>query len=90
MKTLRAADSADAIVDGLRWRRAEVYVPSSLRPLGVLDLALPRRIKRIRTAHVPQRPDRPKFDPAARADQPAGDAAAAARARRPQPSPGPG
>jgi hypothetical protein len=47
MKKLRAADSADAIVDGLRWRRAEVYVPSLLRPLSVLDLALPRRIKRI-------------------------------------------
>lgn len=68
MKTLRAADSADAIVDSLRWRRAEVYVPSSLRPLSVLDLALPRRIKRISPAHVPQRPDRPRADPAARAD----------------------
>jgi hypothetical protein len=59
MKTLRAADSADAIVDGLRWRRAEVYVPSSLRPLSVLALALPRRIKRTRPAHVPQRPHGP-------------------------------
>lgn len=68
MKTLRAADSADAIVDSLRWRRAEVYVPSSLRPLSVLDLALPRRIKRTSPAHVPQRPDRPRVDPAARAD----------------------
>ena len=47
MKELRAADRTDAIVDGLRWRRAEVYVPSSLRPLSVPDLALPRRIKRI-------------------------------------------
>ena len=68
MKTLRAADSADAIVDGLRRRRAKFYVPSSLRPSSVLDLALPRRIKRIRLAHVPQRPDRPRVDPAARAD----------------------
>jgi hypothetical protein len=47
MKKLRAADSADAIVDGLRRRRAKFYVPSSLRPPSVLDLALPRRIKRI-------------------------------------------
>ena len=36
MKKLRAADSADAIVDGLLRRRAAVYVPSSLRPLSVL------------------------------------------------------
>jgi hypothetical protein len=50
MKKLRASDSADAIVDGLR---AEVYVPSSLRPLSVLDLALPRRIKRIRRPSAP-------------------------------------
>ena len=68
MKKLRAADSADAIVDGLRRRRAEVYVPSSLRPLSVLDLALPRRIKRIvqrtfRSDQIAQ-----EFDPAARAD----------------------
>ena len=41
-----AADIADAIVDGLSRRRAEVYVPQSLRPLSVLDLALPRRLKR--------------------------------------------
>ncbi len=38
---------ADAIVDGLVRRRAEVYVPASLRPLSVLELALPRRIRRI-------------------------------------------
>jgi hypothetical protein len=31
MKTLRAADSADAIVDGLRWRRAEVYLRQPYR-----------------------------------------------------------
>jgi hypothetical protein len=30
MKKLHAADSADAIVDGLLRRRAAVYVPSSL------------------------------------------------------------
>jgi hypothetical protein len=45
MNKLRAANSAEAIVDGPRWRRAEVYVPSSLRPLSILDLALPRRTK---------------------------------------------
>ena len=78
------------MVDGLRRRRAEVYVPSSTRPLSVLDLALPRRIKPIvqrafRSDQIAQ-----EFDPAARADQPAGDAAVAARARRPQPSPSPG
>ena len=50
MNKLRASDSADAIVDGLRQRRAEVYVPSSLRPLNVLDLALPRGIKPIASA----------------------------------------
>jgi short-subunit dehydrogenase len=47
MKKLEAADVADAIVDGLRRRRPEVYVPASLRPLSVLDLALPRRLKRV-------------------------------------------
>lgn len=41
MKKLRAADITDASVDGPRRRRAEVYVPSSLRPLSVLELALP-------------------------------------------------
>jgi short-subunit dehydrogenase len=46
MKKLEPADIADAIVDGLRRRRAEVYVPRSLRPLSVLDLALPRRLRR--------------------------------------------
>ena len=46
MKKLEPADIADAIVDGLRRRRAEVYVPASLRPLSVLDLALPHRLKR--------------------------------------------
>jgi short-subunit dehydrogenase len=47
MKKLAPSDIADAIVDGLRGRRAEVYVPSSLRPLSVLDLAMPRRLRRL-------------------------------------------
>ena len=47
MKKLEAADIADAIVDGLRRRRAEVYVPASLRLLSVLELALPRRVKSV-------------------------------------------
>ena len=47
MKKLAATDIADAIVDGLRRRRAEVYIPSSLRPLSVLDLAMPRRLRRL-------------------------------------------
>jgi hypothetical protein len=68
MKKLRAADSADAIVDGLGWRRAEVFVPSSLRPLSVLDLALPRRIKRIVQRTFRSDPIAQEFDPAARAD----------------------
>ena len=68
MTKLRASDSADAIVDGVRRRRAEVYVPSSLRALSVLDLALPRRNKRIvqrtfRSDQIAQ-----EFDPAARTD----------------------
>jgi hypothetical protein len=69
MTKLRAADSADAIVDGLRRRRAKFYVPSSLRPPSVLDLALPRRIKRI--VHRAFRSDQiaQEFDPAARADR---------------------
>jgi NADP-dependent 3-hydroxy acid dehydrogenase YdfG len=46
MKKLEAAEVADAIVNGLVRRRAEVYVPPSLRPLSVLELALPRRVKR--------------------------------------------
>ena len=46
MKKLGVNQIADAIVDGLRERRAEVYVPRSLRPLTVLDLALPRRPRR--------------------------------------------
>jgi NAD(P)-dependent dehydrogenase (short-subunit alcohol dehydrogenase family) len=47
MKKLDAKQIADAIVDGLRHRRAEVYVPRSLRPLSVLDLALPRGARRL-------------------------------------------
>jgi NAD(P)-dependent dehydrogenase (short-subunit alcohol dehydrogenase family) len=46
MKKLDPAQVADAIVDGLRRRRAEVYVPRSLHPLSVLDLAMPRRLQR--------------------------------------------
>jgi NAD(P)-dependent dehydrogenase (short-subunit alcohol dehydrogenase family) len=46
MKKLGVNQIADAIVDGLREQRAEVYVPRSLRPLTVLDLALPRRPRR--------------------------------------------
>jgi hypothetical protein len=47
MKKLEPAEIADAIADGLRRRRAEVYVPATLRPLSVLDLALPRRARRL-------------------------------------------
>jgi hypothetical protein len=47
MKKLDAKQIADAIVDGLRDRRAEVYVPRSLRQLSVLDLALPRGPRRL-------------------------------------------
>jgi hypothetical protein len=47
MKKLDATQIADAIVGGLRDRRAEVYVPRSLRPLSVLDLALPRGPRRL-------------------------------------------
>jgi short-subunit dehydrogenase len=47
MKKLDAEQVADAIVDGLRRRPAEVYIPKSLRPLSVLDLALPRRPRRL-------------------------------------------
>jgi short-subunit dehydrogenase len=46
MKKLDPAEIADAICDGLRRRRPEVYVPATLRPLSVLDLALPRRVRR--------------------------------------------
>jgi NADP-dependent 3-hydroxy acid dehydrogenase YdfG len=45
MTKLDAAEVADAIVDGLVRRRAEVYVPASLWPLSVLELALPHRLK---------------------------------------------
>jgi NAD(P)-dependent dehydrogenase (short-subunit alcohol dehydrogenase family) len=63
MKKLEAGEIADAIVDGLRHRRAEVYVPRTLRPLSVLDLALPRRLKRLLhrafgTDHIAQDFDR--------------------------------
>jgi NAD(P)-dependent dehydrogenase (short-subunit alcohol dehydrogenase family) len=47
MKKLDPAEIADAISDGLRRRRAEVYVPATLRPLTVLDLAMPRRVRRL-------------------------------------------
>ena len=46
MKQLRGSHSADAIVDGLRRRRAEVCVPSSLRPLSVLDSPRARPLPR--------------------------------------------
>jgi hypothetical protein len=47
MKKLPVEQIADAIADGLRHRQAEVYVPRSLRPLSVLDLALPRVPRRL-------------------------------------------
>jgi NADP-dependent 3-hydroxy acid dehydrogenase YdfG len=47
MNKLEPAEIADAIVDGLVHRRAEVYVPAVLRPLSVLELALPRSFKRV-------------------------------------------
>ena len=47
MKKLDPAEIADAICDGLRRRRPEVYVPATLRPLSVLDLALPRPVRRL-------------------------------------------
>jgi NAD(P)-dependent dehydrogenase (short-subunit alcohol dehydrogenase family) len=67
MNKLDPSEIADAIVDGLRRRRTEVYVPRSLRPLSVLELALPRRLTR--TVHRVFRTDRiaQDFDPAARA-----------------------
>ncbi len=67
MKKLEPEDIADAIVDAVRRRRAEVYVPASLRPLSVLDLALPRRAKRV--VHRAFRSDRvaQEFDHANRA-----------------------
>ena len=46
MKKLDPAEIADAIAEGLRQRRPEVYVPATLRRLSVLDLALPRRVRR--------------------------------------------
>ncbi|HSD79702.1 MAG TPA: SDR family oxidoreductase [Solirubrobacteraceae bacterium] len=46
MRKLSAEEIADAIADGLRRRRADVYVPRSLRPLSALNAALPRRVRR--------------------------------------------
>ena len=67
MKKLEPEDIADAIVDAIGRRRAEVYVPASLRPLSVLDLALPRRARR--AVHRAFRSDRvaQEFDHAKRA-----------------------
>lgn len=79
MKKLRAADSADAIVDGLRRRRTAVYVPSLLRPLSVLT-------SRCRAASSASSSARsaatrsPKSRPRGSRVLPGGDAAAAARA----------
>ena len=47
MKKLDVEQVAGAIVDGIRHRGGEVYVPKSLRPLSVLDLALPRGPRRL-------------------------------------------
>jgi NADP-dependent 3-hydroxy acid dehydrogenase YdfG len=44
MRKLAPEDVAEAIVDGLRRRRAEVYVPRSLRTATLLTLALPHRL----------------------------------------------
>jgi NAD(P)-dependent dehydrogenase (short-subunit alcohol dehydrogenase family) len=67
MKKLPVEQIADAIADGLRRRQAEVYVPRSLRPLSVLDLALPRVPRRL--VHRAFASDRvaQAFDPARRA-----------------------
>jgi NAD(P)-dependent dehydrogenase (short-subunit alcohol dehydrogenase family) len=46
MRKLAPEEIAEAIVDGLRHRRGEVYVPRSLRPLALLGLALPRGLSR--------------------------------------------
>ncbi len=67
MKKLDPTDIADAIVDGLRRRRAEVYVPSSLRPLSVLDLAMPRRLRRFVHRAMGTDAIAQDFDPAGRA-----------------------
>ena len=68
MNKLDPADIADAIVEGLRRRRAEVYVPASLRPLSVLDLALPRRLRRLVHRAFASDGIARDFDRAARAD----------------------
>jgi NAD(P)-dependent dehydrogenase (short-subunit alcohol dehydrogenase family) len=47
MKKLDPAEIADAIAGGLRRRPAGLYVPARLRPLSVLDIALPRRVRRL-------------------------------------------
>src|SRR5919197_860825 len=62
MRKLAPEDVADALVDGLRRRRAEVYVPRSLRTATLLTLALPHRLaSRIHKAfgmdHIAQRFD---------------------------------
>ena len=67
MKRLRAADSADAIVDGLRRWRAAVYVPSSLRPLSVLTSRAPHQGRIVQCAFRSEQIAE-EFEPAARAD----------------------
>jgi NAD(P)-dependent dehydrogenase (short-subunit alcohol dehydrogenase family) len=68
MKKLEPAEIADAIVDGLVRRRAEVYVPPLLRPLSVFELAFPRRFKRaVHRAFGSERVAQ-EFDRTARAD----------------------
>src|SRR3954447_11660072 len=68
MRKLAPEEVAEAVLEGLRDGRPEVYVPRSLRPLSVLTLALPRRVSRriqriFGTDHIAQ-----DFDHGARAD----------------------
>jgi NADP-dependent 3-hydroxy acid dehydrogenase YdfG len=68
MRKLAPQDVAEALVDGLRHRRAEVYVPRSLRTATLLTMALPHRLaSRVHKAfgmdHIAQ-----DFDRGARAD----------------------
>ena len=68
MKKLRAADSADAIVDGLCRRRADVHVPVVAAPAQRPRPRAAAPHQAHRPAHIPQRPDHPRVRPAARAD----------------------
>jgi short-subunit dehydrogenase len=68
MRKLAPEAIADAIVEGLRNRRAEVYVPRSLRSLSAAAIALPRGLtRRILRAFRTDRIAR-DFDHGARAD----------------------